>query len=84
VRKTYEVLNRAVRHVGPSELDKTVSLGDARAIGPLDNVRIEHLASIGKQVHELVLIDLGGQVAHEDRATVEIVLAQELFVGIGA
>lgn len=53
-------------------------------VGALDEVDVDDLADLGEESDNLVLIHIIGETTDKDGATVDIVLAQELFIRIRA
>ncbi|KAL2020208.1 hypothetical protein VTK56DRAFT_8634 [Thermocarpiscus australiensis] len=55
------------------------------ACGALDNVDVVDLADFsGEEINDLLFGSVSGQATDKDRTTVDIVLAQELLVGVDA
>ena len=49
-----------------------------------DDVGAGDFADLGEELDELFLGGIDGKTTHKDRATVQVVLAEELLVGVGA
>ena len=49
-----------------------------------DDVGAGDFANLGEELDELVLVGIDGKTTNKDRATVQVVLAEELLVGVRA
>jgi hypothetical protein len=49
-----------------------------------DDVGAGDFANLGEELNELVLVGIDGKTTDKDRATVQVVLAEELLVGVRA